>query len=281
LSLPTIIQQEFVKAEIVLSEQMGATYYPTSKDSVFIGSRLAQFGKSTAPLLEKFTNARSSQLAAVQKLIKPSEVAFSPPLIIAYALTCAQTLKGFGNVIRDLRHDSAILRLRKLFAKLDKSEPHEQILICTTIDSELRRILELDNSFVQAAEIIQCIPTLSVSTWAEAANNISKLAKIDDLIQRLQTRSRLNILRKLHKTVPSVGEFYTDLRRIFGSLAFNEKQLRYWLARPFHTFIDRVGPEREARRKTIQDNAERLLRLLNERIAVKNKDKEQEALIRS
>jgi hypothetical protein len=243
-SLPDKISGEFSKAESVLSQKLNAVYYPSAEDAKFIGARLVQFGQSAAMLLEQFTKARSRQIAMVQKLVKPHDVEFSPPLIVAYAAACAQTFEGFRHVIRDLRNDSQILRLRKLVAKIGESEPADQIDICNTIDSELRRILELpNNSFLDAAEALQSIPTSFASGWLETVQGVSNLAKLDQLISKLRVRSQLNVLRKLHKRIPSPKQFHTDLVRIFGRLEFNEQQLKFWLSNPTHTNILRSRAE--------------------------------------
>ena len=223
----------FMQAEAILSEQNRATYYPSRYGAELLGEQLLQFGESAAAILQNFTNARSRQIAAVQKFIRPHEVELSPPLFLAYALSSAQTKNGFRHAIQDLRNDSRTPRLRKLVVELSTSEPHEQTKICKRIEAELWSILgETHSGSLDLAEMVQTVPTFFSDTWATMIKGACQLVKIDDLIDKLKSRWRVNMLRKLHRSVPSVKQFFCDLQRIFGPLAFNEAELRKWLANP-------------------------------------------------
>jgi hypothetical protein len=162
LALPRKIHQHMVQAELALSQELNATYYPPSQDGEFLGGRLHQFGESAADLISTFSHERSALITAAQRLIRPSKIELSPPLILAYALASASSFRGFLYVIRDLRNDSGIKNLRKLMTELSVAEIPDQIEIVKTIRTQLRRILGVKASqSIDAAEIIELIPIIS------------------------------------------------------------------------------------------------------------------------
>lgn len=95
LQLGFKIDRGFIRAEVILSEQNRATYYPSRYGAQLIGQQLLQFGESAAAMLQSFTKARSRQIAAAQKFIRPHETELSPPLFLAY-MRCGSLRRAQG-----------------------------------------------------------------------------------------------------------------------------------------------------------------------------------------
>lgn len=259
-------ESDFIRAELAFSEKTHATYYPAPLGTTLCREWAVQYGISAATILQKFTKARSSEITAAVKLFKPHEVELSPPLLVAHAVASSQSLDGFLNVIKEMRFDNGIAQLRRLLNDLAEAEPRHQIRMAHQIEHELDRILGLrSRDTLTVTKVAQIVPEFLSYPLAGVVAAASKLMTVMDLLEKIKVRRRLNLLRKLHRCVPSVKNFYSDLPRIFGPLDFTEGQLRAWLADPRWLSGIRLRPINEEER-TLQRLTRRVLKKLNQAI---------------
>src|SRR4030095_9765925 len=146
-------------AELMLSRQTGATYYPSPSAQRLVKSELKDFSQAGASLLRAFGSARKVALQTAQAFLQADETEVSPPLILAYAVENAETLQGLIHVLEDLRASLEVRDLRSLVARLSNAEPHEKIDLAKGINTELKRILGIKGEpLITALEVIQSIP---------------------------------------------------------------------------------------------------------------------------
>ena len=231
LTLGARIDVELFRAEIKLCENLDSTYYPDPWGASVQHSISSQFETSAVPLLRQFTTLRSRQLAEVQTLLRPQSIELSPPLLFAYAVNSSENLKGLKHVIHEMHEDTQMRRLRSFIDGFAKCSPAEQIDRARSLVDQLQRILGVGRSSVlDIGRIVQSVPAVaSGATLAKLAELVLKLIDPRDLIDQLTVGRHLAILRKVHRTVPSVSGFYHDMKRVFRSLNFSEEELRAWL----------------------------------------------------
>ena len=266
LTLPYKIESQLLQAELIVSEQLQSTYYAGPEGSRLVAARVRQFGNSAAALLETFTKMRSEQLAHIQNLINPHEIEVSPPLLLAYAANSATTLDGFKKVIEEMRADSATIRIRHLIDGLAEANPAERIERATVIQDELRNILGSGTpTWLSTKEVIQSVPSLASGlTWGKLIQAAVKVISPGELIEQLTIRRHLNVLRKYHRGVPSIRTFYGDLKRIFGNLAFSEKELRDWLANRQFKSPSRLRTKKDLQKeKAFEQQTKRVIQRIN------------------
>ena len=256
---------DLIRAEIALSEQLAATYYSTAAGANIIGGLVTQFGLSAARVLSTFTHARGTELAAATSLLSEHAVEWSPPLLLAYAVASADTYVGFIRAVEDLRRDSGIKRLRRLIAKLSDAEPHGLIEYAQAIDAEMKRILGKGSRPLGIGVTMTSIPAI-------LGGNIPEIIKaalaIPGAIERLTVRRHLHVLRRLHKGAPLSRQFYSGLRRVFGTLTFNEEGLRRWMRDP-RALVPPIPPEHTARHRALNKQTRRALLALNNSIEIR------------
>ena len=231
LTLGARIDVELFRAEIKLCENLDSTYYPDPWGASVQHSISSQFETSAVPLLRQFTTLRSRQLAEVQTLLRPQSIELSPPLLFAYAVNSSENLKGLKHVIHEMHEDTQMSRLRSFIDGFAKCSPAEQIDRARSLVDQLQRILGVGRSSVlDIGRIVQSVPAVaSGATLAKLAELVLKLIDPRDVIEQLTVGRHLAILRKVHRTVPSVSGFYHDMKRVFRSLNFSEEELRAWL----------------------------------------------------
>ena len=252
LSLSSRIEGELLRAEIKLCENLDSTYYPDPWGASVLHSIGIQFESSAVPLLRQFTNLRSRQLAEVQTLLRPQSIELSPPLLFAYAVNSSENLKGLKHVIHEMHEDTQMRRLRSFIDGFAKCSPAEQIDRARSLVDQLHRILGVGRSSVlDIGRIVQSVPAVaSGATLAKLAELVLKLIDPRDVIEQLTVGRHLAILRKVHRTVPSVSGFYHDMKRVFRSLNFSEEELRAWLThRRIRQLVGR-GDDTVLRQKT-------------------------------
>ena len=252
LSLSSRIEGELLRAEIKLCENLDSTYYPDPWGASVLRSISIQFETSAVPLLRQFTTLRSRQLAEVQSLLRPQSVEMSAPLLFAYAVNSSENLKGLKHVIREMHDDTQMRRLRSFIDGFAKCSPAEQIDRARSLVDQLQRILGVGRSSVlDIGRIVQSVPAVaSGATLAKLAELVLKLIDPRDVIEQLTVGRHLAILRKVHRTVPSVSGFYHDMKRVFRSLNFSEEELRAWLThRRIRQLVGR-GDDNLLRQKT-------------------------------
>jgi len=248
-------------AELALSRQTGASYYPSPSGQRLVKSELKDFSQAGASLLRAFGSARNAALQTAQAFLQADETDVSPPLILAYAVESAETLQGLIHVLRDLRASREVRDLRSFVARLSTADPPDKIELAQNIKAEFKRILAIKGEpLIEARELIQSIPAMTAQDLLVAAPNaVRGLIKLDELIEQLRVRRSLRILRKAHFRVSSVKALYAGLRRLFGATEFDEISLKAFLERRF--VVNRSREELERLKKLKYKTAEMFVRL--------------------
>jgi hypothetical protein len=222
------------RAELGLSEQMRATYYPPAENALVVSAIVGNYEAAASVLLKRFTDARSAQLLATKRLMSVRQIDWSPPLLFAYAAASAETLQGFARAVEDLRNDSGARRLRNFVKTLAQADPADQIELAAAIREEFKRILGGDlGETMRAAEVAKSVPALMAgNAWGILVEGAVSAVRVSDILRRLVVRRHLAMLRKVHRRVPSIGGFFGDLIRLFPNVTFNERHLAAWLMNP-------------------------------------------------
>jgi hypothetical protein len=263
--LGDLLPNQIARAEIALSEQLGATLYPSLLGARLVGGMIADYGTSAASLLNSFTNSRSTLLREARHILGNQIVDLSPPLILAYAVSSADNIRGFVRAVEDLRNDKATNRLKQLVGRLAKAEPAEQIEAAHLLRQEFGRLFSAaDAGRLKMAEVARSVPSLLTGNFLGRLIAVALgTATLADVIAGVRFRRHLVLFQKLHRRVPSAHGFYYDLKRVFGDLRFNEAQLAAWLANPslIHLRNDHVPlPHRDMGERQRNASARRALK---------------------
>lgn len=216
IALPGSIQGGFAKAELRLSAQLGATYYPTPRGASAATEAVAVDRDAALSIARRFARLRARELQRVSKHLGRWPVPFQPPLILAYAVASANSIDGFFATLRDLRSDTRVERLRRFASRLSEMPPSDLIVAGKEIDVSIRRIL-----VPKAASPSRLLrPLFSIVDLAAAGSLKAVLEFGAGLLDSMVgVRRHLAVLDQLHRTVPSAKDFYADLSRVFGHLS--------------------------------------------------------------
>lgn len=228
LNLGTAADAEFVRAELRVSAQLGATYYATPTGTRAVAEAVRTNENTTIAIARQFAKLREGELRELSSIVGRRAFPLQPPMILAYAAASAETLDGLIAALRDLRNDGQLARLRRYAASLAEMSAAELISAAKEIDRELRRILDPSSS-----EVPNLVDTLFSVVDVSGGELLRALLQAGPgFLQRLGIRRHLAFLGEVHRVVPDVEHFYADLTRVLAPPDFSLPDLVDWLRTP-------------------------------------------------